>query len=212
MAGIATATGLSIFVVLDAMPILTGSLLSGLLLLDADMRRVINEQVPIAWGAFGLILVAGVVCIHPVIFGRLVNGALRLLRRPPLPRVPRVRDYLEPAVWSLGQWAGNAGAVFFMCVAFSPAGRAPGLADLPTIVGITALVMCVSYFSAFLTPSGIGVREAIMLPLLSTILPAPAAAGVTVAMRLAHTLVEIVLCAIGLIAMKSLRALNEPRP
>ena len=116
--------------------------------------------------------------------------------------MPELRDYLSPALWSLGQWAGNAGAMFLMCVAFSPAGRAPGLEDLPTVIGITAIVMCVSYFSAFLTPGGLGVREGLLLPLLATVVPLPAAAAVTVAMRLAHTVVEIILCGIGLILLR----------
>ena len=133
-----------------------------------------------------------------------MNAALRVLRRPPLPRVPELRDYLSPALWSLGQWAGNAAAVFLMCVAFSAPGRAPELAEFPTVVGITAIVMCVSYFSAFLTPSGLGVREGLLLALLSTLMPAPAAAAVTVAMRLAHTVVEVILCGVGLFMLREL--------
>lgn len=200
--GISTATGLSIFVILDAVPILTGSMLAGLVLLDVDVRAAIHREFPIAWGLLPATILIGLVCIHPAVFGRLVNAALRLLRRPPLPRVPEFRDYLSPALWSLGQWAGNAMALFLMCVAFSPPGQAPNLAQFPTIVGITAIVMCVSYFSAFLTPSGLGVREGLLLVLLSTQIPHPAAAAVTVAMRLAHTIVEIVLCGAGLLMLR----------
>ncbi len=203
-AGIATATGLSIFVILDAMPILTGSMLSGLLLFDDEVRSAVNRHFPLAWAALAGMIVLGLVAIHPAVFGRLVNGALRLLRRPPLPRVPMLRDYLSPAAWSLGQWAGNAASLFLMCVAFSPAGRAPGLVDVPTVVGITAIVMCASYFSAFLTPSGLGVREGLLLVLLGTLLPTPAAAAVTVAMRLAHTVVEIILCGVGLVMLRGM--------
>lgn len=205
--GVPAAVGLSIFVVLDAMPILTGSMLSGLLAYNDELRGIVNERMPAAWGALAVIVGVGLVCIQPPVFARVVNLALRLLRRPPLPHVPRLRDYLSPALWSLGQWAANAGAVFLMCVAFAPVGRAPGLEELPEVIGITALVMCASYFSAFITPSGLGVREALLLPLLSTILPTPAAAAVTIAMRLAHTLVEILLCGIGLLM---LRRMPEP--
>lgn len=200
--GVSTGVGLSIFVILDAMPILTGAMLSGLLAFNDELRAIVNRQAPAAWGVLGVVVAIGLICIQPPIFGRTVNLALRLLRRPPLPHVPRLRDYLSPAMWSLGQWAGNAGSVFLMCVAFAPRGMAPGLSELPDVIGITALVMCASYFSAFLTPSGLGVREALLLPLLSTILPTPAAAAVTIAMRLAHTLVEIILCGIGLLMLR----------
>ena len=207
--GVATATGLSIFVLLDAMPILTGSVLSGLLAFNDDLRQLVNRTVPLAWVVLAAAVVGGVVCVQPPVFRRLVNFALKLLRRPPLPHVPKLRDYAAPAAWSLGQWAGNSGAIFLMCVAFAPPGQSPGLRELPDVVGITALVMCVSYFSAFVTPSGLGVREGLMLPLLSTLLPPPAAAAVTVAMRLAHTLVELCLCGVGLLM---LRTLDLPRP
>ena len=207
--GVATATGLSIFVILDAMPILTGSMLSGLLAFNDTLRQKVNDTVPLAWAVLATAVVCGVVCVQPPVFSRLVNLALKLLRRPPLPHVPRLRDYAAPALWSLGQWSGNAAAIFFMCVAFAPPGDAPGLRELPDVIGITALVMCVSYFSAFVTPSGLGVREGLMLPLLSTLLPPPAAAAVTVAMRLAHTLVELCLCGVGLLM---LRTLDLPRP
>ena len=164
--GVAAATGLSIFVILDAMPILTGSVLSGLLAFNDDLRRMVNQTVPLAWLVLATAVVCGVVAVQPPVFSRLVNLALKLLRRPPLPHVPKLRDYAAPAAWSLGQWAGNSLAVFFMCVAFAPPGGGPGLRELPDVIGITALVMCVSYFSAFVTPSGLGVREGLMLPLL----------------------------------------------
>ena len=207
--GVSAAVGLSIFVILDAMPILTGSMLSGLLAFNDALRAKVNDTVPLAWAVLAAAVVCGLVAVQPPVFSRLVNLALKLLRRPPLPHVPRLRDYAAPALWSLGQWTGNALAIFFMCVAFAPRGQAPGLRELPDVVGITALVMCVSYFSAFLTPSGLGVREGLLLPLLSTLLPPPAAAAVTVAMRLAHTLVELCLCGVGLLM---LRRLDLPRP
>lgn len=208
-AGVSTATGLSIFVVFDAVPILTGSMLAGLLLLDEQMRSALNKHLPIAWTLLPVTIVIGAVCIHPAVFGRLVNHALHLLRRPPLPRVPRLRDYLSPALWSLAQWASISLSVFLMCVAFSPRGQAPGIAAFPTIMGITTLVMCVSYFSAFLTPAGLGVREGLLLLLLATLLPHPAAAAVTVAMRLAHTVVEIALCGLGMLLLRTLAPLHS---
>ena len=207
--GVPATVGLSIFVVLDAMPILTGAMLSGLLAFNDELRNRVNDLVPAAWTVLGIVVVCGVVCIQPPVFSRAVNLALKLLRRPSLPHVPRLRDYLSPALWSLGQWTGNAGAVFLMCVAFAPPGLAPGWAEVPDVIGITALVMCASYFSAFLTPSGLGVREGLMLALLSTILPTPAAAAVTIAMRLTHTLVEILLCGLGLLALRGLGGASE---
>ena len=200
--GISAAVGLSVLVVFDAVPLLTGAVLSGLLAFNDDLRVKVNEAAPAAWTVLACVVLGGIVCAQPPVFRFLINFGLRILRRPPLPRVPRVRDYAGPILWSLGQWASISLALYLMCVAFAPAGQAPPLRRFPDVVGIITLTMCVSYFSAFLTPGGLGVREALLLPLLSTLLPPPAAAATTVAMRLAHMLVEFSLCGVGLLLLR----------
>ncbi len=196
--GVPAATALGVFVLLDAMPVLTGTILGAALLLDP----AVTDRLPGAGLMFGVVVVGGLICLSPPVFRRITTLALRLLRRPPLPHVPGWRDYTGPAICSLFQWLFNGLAVWCALRAFATDG--PGLDSVPRIICITSLVMCVSYFGAFLTPSGMGVREAVFIPLLAGLdgVNLPAATAVAVAMRLCHTFVELILCGVGLMLLR----------
>lgn len=193
--GVPATTAVGVFLLLDAMPLMTGTLLGGGLLVDPALR----EQFPAApWLLVGLIVV-GLVALSPPVFSRLANGTLRLLRRPPLPRVPGPRDYVVPLVMSLVQWLFNGLAVWCAAMAFLPEAD---IAALPQTICVTALVMCLSYFGALVTPSGLGVREGVFIPLLTLLVGLPAATATAVFMRLNHTMVELVLSSIGLVMLR----------
>ena len=192
--GVPATTALGVFVLLDAMPVLTGTILGSALLLDDAVR----ERFPAAPLLFGGIVAVGATCLHPAVFRRITTTALRLMRRPPLPRVPGWRDYAGPLLCSLGQWAANGLAVWLMLRAFADV---PAI-ELPRIVCVTAVVMCVSYFAAFVTFAGLGVRELAFVPLLAPLAGFEAATATAVAMRLAHTLVEVALCGVGLLVLR----------
>ncbi len=196
--GIPATTALGVFVLLDAMPVLTGTLLGATLLLDDAVRT----RLPGAPLWFALVFAGGVTALSPPVFRRVTGLALRLLRRPPLPRVPRWRDYAGPVACSLWQWATNGLAVWLALRAVASDG--PAASALPQVVAITALVMVASYFGAFLTPSGLGVREGLFIPLLASIdgIDLPAATAAAILMRLLHTGVELGLCGVGLAMLR----------
>ena len=206
--GVPAATALGVFVLLDAMPVLTGTILGSTLLTDPAVR----DRFAGAPLVFGLVLVGGLIALSPPVFRGMTGLALRLMRRPPLPRVPRWRDYVGPLGCSLWQWATNGLAVWLALRAVSPAG--PTVAALPHVTAITALVMCLSYFGAFLTPSGLGVREGVFIPLLMTLdnIDLPAATAAAILMRLLHTGVELGLCGLGLwmLRLRARRILETP--
>lgn len=206
-AGISTVIALSVFVLLDALPVLIGIVLSGLLL----MEPTVQEKLPGAPIIFGVILVGGLVMLSPPVSRRVLQGMLRLMKRPPLPHTPTIKDYGWPLLCALAQWMFNAAAVGLMCVAFAPVGEAPTVADWPSIVGITALVMCASYFGSFVVSQGFGVREFLFIPLLSQVVPPPAAAAATVALRLVHVAMELGLAGVGLAMFRRIQApTSEP--
>ncbi len=194
--GVPASTALGVFVLLDAMPVLTGTLLGAVLLLDDSVR----ERFAAAPLVFAGVFVGGLVCLSPPVFRRVTTLALRLMRRPPLPIVPRWVDYVGPLTCSLGQWACNGFAVWFVMRSLDPAVT---LASLPYVVCATALTMCVSYFGAFVTPSGLGVREGTLIALLSPMIGLPNATAAAVLMRLNHTVTEAYLCGIGLLALRA---------
>ena len=204
-AGVPAMIALSVFVLLDALPVLVGAMASGALL----MEPAVQEKLPGAPVLFGIVIVGGLVALSPPVLRTMIQTALRLMRRDPLPHTPTLRDYGMPLLCACGQWITNAAAVGFMCAAFAPAGQGPGLADFPRLVGITALVMCASYFGSFITPQGFGVREALFIPLLATIVPAPAAAAATLGLRVLHIALELLLAGLGLVLLRQLQPSDD---
>ena len=194
--GVPATTALGVFVLLDAMPVLTGTVLGSALLLEDGVR----ERFPSAAGVFVAVFAGGVICLSPTVFRPMTTLALKLMGRPPLPRTPGWKDYVGPVLCSLGQWAFNGLAVWLAMRAFQPELK---LLWLPWTACATALTMCLSYFAAFITPSGLGLREGTFIALLSPVVGLPAATATAVAMRLNHTLVEAALCGIGLLVLRS---------
>ena len=193
--GVPATTAVGVFVLLDAMPVLTGSLLGAALLLDDAVR----QSVPAAPFVFAGVLVGGTLCLSPPVFRWITTTVLRLMRRPPLPRVPRWSDYAGPLACSIGQWVFNGLSMWCVLRSFDATLTA---SSLPYVTCATALTMCISYFGAFVTPSGLGVREGTLIALLSPVVGVPAATATAVVMRLNHTLVEAMLCGVGLLMMR----------
>ena len=204
-AGVSAVVALSVFVVLDALPVLVGIILSGVLLLEPAVRAELSWA---PW-LFGIVLVAGTIALSPPVLRRVLTTGLKLMRREPLPHTPTLRDYGWPLVCALGQWAFNAAGITLLCVAFARPGEGPGVADLPRLVGVTALVMCASYVSSFVVMQGVGVREGLFLFLLGQIVPVPVAAAATVASRLLHVGLELLLAGVGFWSMRHLSIAAE---
>lgn len=193
--GVGAAVALSVVLVLDGLAVLAGLMLGSRLLLLPEMR----EAVPGGWVLMVAVIVGGLICVAPPIYGRLVNLALRILRRPPLPRSPTLREYALPALTAVMQWVFSGTGLWLMCHAL---GAEPHLSEWPMFVSVAALAMTISYLALF-APGGIGVREGIFMLGLGPIIGLPSASVVVVAMRIAHTLIELLLSAIGWACLRS---------
>jgi uncharacterized membrane protein YbhN (UPF0104 family) len=193
--GVPATLGLAVLVLLDAFPLLTGGLLAaGLWMRDGVRVDQPEPNTLLLW-----LLVAAPLVLNPWSLTWLIGLLLRLLRRDTLPRRLTWRDVGGPVAMSLVQWAANGAAIWFALNAF---GRAT-VPDLPYVVGATAMTMCISYFGGVVTPAGLGVREAAMIPLLAPLVGVPAATATAAFMRINHTFVELILCGIGLVALRS---------
>lgn len=194
---VSASVTLSVLLILDGLAVLSGLTLGSPLLLTSGVAQIVPGG-----GLLTLAVVAGgIICIHPAVFDRLVNAALRLLHRPPLPRMPTLRDYAVPAACAFGQWALCGAALWFMSAAVVPGLK---LALLPTFICIAALAMTASYLAVF-APGGLGVREGVFLVTLTPSLGATAAAVTVVAMRILTIGVEILLFSIGAVLLKQVQ-------
>jgi uncharacterized membrane protein YbhN (UPF0104 family) len=91
-------------------------------------------------------------------------------------------------------WLVGGVAVLFLARSL---GGDPGWSSVPYLGGTAAVGAIVTVLSVF-APSGLGVREGSMYGLLLAVVSAPVALGVTVLNRLAITIVEALLLAVGI--------------
>jgi glycosyltransferase 2 family protein len=192
---IPAAIALGVVLVMDGLAVVSGLITGSPLLLWDPVRRII----PNGWIWCAVLVTVGIVCLHPAIFGRLLNLALRRLKRPPLERMPDLGHYLVPVLCAFAQWILAGAALWFIAnsVANVDAGR------LPLFVAIAGLGYTVSYLMLF-APGGLGPREAIFHATLSLLISPGFSAISVVMMRLVQTLTELTAALVGVIMLRQI--------
>jgi uncharacterized membrane protein YbhN (UPF0104 family) len=149
----------------------------------------------------------GLALLHPAVFGHLANFGLRKIGREPLEVTLPVSRVLLLTLYYIGGWALLGLAFCALAAAVAPVGRA----DLALLAGGYAFAWEVG-FLAFVTPSGLGVKEVALLVVLELTFPAPVAAALVVLSRLWQTLVEVVAAAVvwGVTSAGARSARREP--
>ncbi|HEX8524366.1 MAG TPA: YbhN family protein [Tepidisphaeraceae bacterium] len=186
------AVGLSVALLLDAMAVIAGLIVSTPLLFWGPVR----ERYPHVWIASGLMVVIGLVLLHPRVFVALLNALLRKLKRQPLASVPPVKAFTAPVLASFGQWICAGLALYFMALTITPISAK----HIPFFCASAALAMTISYLMPF-TPGGIGIREWVYWITLSPLI-GPQAALVALVLRVLQTILEIALAAIGMMVLR----------
>jgi hypothetical protein len=163
---------------------------------------------PEAW--LLLLVPAGLALLHPRALGALMAWAARRLGRPEL-----AWPYAYPTMLGLlGAYtlANLAPGAALYAIVGALAAAEPGQAAF--LAGAAALAWAMGYLS-FLTPSGLGVREAALAALLAQALPLPVAVAASLAHRLALTLGEVIAVGASFLlttAARHSRAEREERP
>ena len=115
----------------------------------------------------GVMFLALLVMLHPRILNGLLNVALRLLKRDPVHLTLRYRDILLVTLAWCVSWIIAGTAFFFLLLALWPGTT---LAMLPVCIGIYAIAWDFG-FVTFITPSGLGFREAAIAALFLLAIP-----------------------------------------
>ncbi len=170
------------------------------------------EQVLTLLGAFGVFLVTvpfygifpeeyrwllwvllpGVLLLHPQILGRALRVGARLVRRPELAWEYRFQDMARLlACFTLANLF-NGVALCILMAGLTPV--APS--EWAFLIGAACLAWLLGYLS-FLTPSGLGVREAVLAALLTLVYPAPVALVASLLFRVVLTLGEAMAAAVA---------------
>lgn len=132
-----------------------------------------------------LLVPMGLVMLHPRIMGRLLIWAADRFNRPNLAWHYTYSELLLLLAAYVGASLCAGLSLYVLLLGLAPT----RLADAPLIIGAAGLAWSVGYLS-FLTPSGIGVREAALVVVLSYIYPLPVAIIGSLLYRLVMTLGE----------------------
>jgi uncharacterized membrane protein YbhN (UPF0104 family) len=150
---------------------------------------------PFPYEDYALLLAAlapvGLFFLHPAVFERLANAALGRLKRAPLEATLPFGRVLLLLLYYAGGWALLGLAFGSLAASVAPV----AVRDLPLLAGGYAFAWEVG-FLALITPSGLGVKEAVLYAILLLVLPPPVAAAIVVLSRLWQTLAEVVSAAL----------------
>ena len=163
------------------------------------------ESVKVALYIVAVLFPIAIVCALPPVLTWLVQLALRILRRPPLRHRLSLRGVLAVVGWCVLGYA-LFGVHFWLLV---NAQGAPGVRGLLLCMGAFAIAMTAGMF-AFVSPSGLGVREAVLVAALVPVLASSggvgAATGIALASRLIFTIADVLGAGgAALIAVRQLR-------
>jgi uncharacterized membrane protein YbhN (UPF0104 family) len=174
------------------------SAISGVIVFVLSLAWVRDVNAPLLpLVGFAVVLAA---LLHPRVFRPLFNKLLK----------PFGAHNIEPLPFPLtiglllfycGTWVISGFAVYFM---LRSVGAEVGLETIPFLGGVSAVGAIVAVLAVF-APSGLGAREASMYGLLLALTTSGPALGVTLINRLAITLVELLLFAVGLASWRLAR-------
>jgi hypothetical protein len=138
------------------------------------------------FGWAGAFIPLALIVLHP----RLINWMARKLARRSGTKPPELRwsGLVRPLLWMLPAWVGYGVAGYV-------------LADPFTDSVLRLAVVCTGAFAlgwlvgllVFLAPAGVGAREAVLILALTPLLGAPAAATVSLMLRVGHTVADLLL-------------------
>jgi len=181
-------------VIVDGLSVDIGMLVA----IPITLWEPVRQFLPMAWLWCAVGMAAALVCLHPRVFGTVGNFLLRRLRYEPLSRLPRMRDYLPPAL-ALALTYVLFGVGYWLMARSLGAEAAP--ADLPIFICAVTVVL-IGGFLAFFAPAGLGVQEGLLLLVLGPMIGAGPAAIIAVLMRLLQTVTEAGLGAVGLALLR----------
>lgn len=143
-------------------------------------------------GGLALLLTVSVIVVHPAVFNRLTDFALRKLNRPPLPRRLKLRHLVTLLAGFAVYWCIYALAFFLLTRGTLGA----EWSDFSALA-VALLISLIASMMAVFTPVGLGVADATLAGVLS-ITGAISGAGVlAVIMRVWRTLTEVGIAGVG---------------
>lgn len=147
-----------------------------------------------------ILLPIGLVCLHPRVMTWLASTTLRVFRRPPLEHTVPFSVVLRATLFALLTYACYGAHLWILVDSLEN----PDVTVLILLIGAIALAFTASLL-AFLLPSGIGVRDAILIAAMALILTVPEATSVSLISRVMFTAADLLAAGIAVLLTLILR-------
>jgi hypothetical protein len=180
------------------------SLLGGLIAALLTLPFIAGAATAYRW-AF-LIVPVLLACLHPKVLNPALARLLRLARRPPLEQPLTARAVLLSLCWALVSWACYGVQIWLLAIRLGvPDGRALLLA-----IGGFAFAWCVG-FLVVLAPAGAGIRDVLLVALLSPVVGTGGATAIALMSRILMTVGDLLVAGLAAVsAGRSTSAGREP--
>lgn len=190
--GVPTARAAKTVCVVVLLSILLGMMIA----VPLTLWEPVSRMLPLGWLWCIVFIVGGMVALHPKVLNLILHLPMKRMGITTDAEPVRMRDYGPPAAFLALNWLLTGMGMWF--VTRSMAGAE--VRWIPILVSAVALAITTG-FLAFFSPSGLGVREGVLLIVL-TPLVGNAAAAVTILMRLTHMFVDVTLAGVSLVIMR----------
>lgn len=148
------------------------------------------------WWAF-IVAVPLAACVYPPLLNRLLRFGFRILRRPPMEEPMTGRVIAASVGWSVLGWIFYGLQIWVLMV---QSGARPASA-LPLAVGAFAFAFAVGVI-AIPVPAGAGLREVLIIAMLSPAVGPGAAAAITLVSRVATTLGDVIVAGAAILSYR----------
>ncbi|WP_157640844.1 lysylphosphatidylglycerol synthase domain-containing protein [Longispora albida] len=173
---------------------ITSGLMAGVLAVPALRANHSGDAVvSVALWSLALLLPIALVCSYPPVLNKLIGVFLKLVRAEPLPKPLSYAGVGRAFAWTALAWISFGLHVWLLIGALAD----PGTKGIGLAIGAMSIAMVVSIFAVIL-PSGIGVREGILVACLIPLFPGDTATaaglafGVALASRLISTVSDVI--------------------
>jgi hypothetical protein len=147
-----------------------------------------------------VLLPFGLVCLHPRVMTWLASLVLKVFRRPPLEHQVAFVTVAKAVGWSLLAYVCYGLHLWLLVNALVN----PDLGTLVLLTGAMALGFTASLF-AFIFPSGVGVREAVLVGAMALLLTIPQASAMSLVSRAMFTAADLLAASVAALLAVLLR-------
>lgn len=164
---------------------------ASLILAATVLPQISQSNPPLLW--LLVLLPVGLVCLHPTVMTFLANLVLKIFRRPPLEQRVRFSTTLGALAWSIGSYLLYGVHLWLLAGAETPFWDIPLFAAAISI-GFTASLL------AFILPSGVGVREAVLITSMALVISAEQASAIALVSRAMFTAGDLLTAGVAALA------------